>query len=279
MMDEKTVFDKYILPFKLVEKFNLKCGHEKSFKLLDRQLLANRYLLGISKADLDQEKLEVICRQMNMPGNFLHEFQDSLADANLILLGFEENRNNCIFKIYLEFWDKFLKDMGRRTDKTVPGLLFLGFKWDALDNTKAAITKYNCYPKLTAERILERLSDLYHSHEDKISFEIARKIIYLAAGRADPTSFRYLEASEENNPRKSFDINFYSANLRIHDLSAILSELGRHYLIPIQEFNHLCSRVDTEIFGHLAGGIDREGKDFLTIYYEVGEKLQNETYA
>ena len=142
MIDEKTVFNKYIVPFKLVEKFNLKCGYEKSFKLLDRQLLPNRYLLGISKADLDQEKLEAICKQMNMPWNFLRVFQDNLADANLFLLGFEENRENCIFKIYLEFWDKFLEDMSQRTDKTVPGLLFLGFKWDALDDTKAAISVY-----------------------------------------------------------------------------------------------------------------------------------------
>jgi len=277
MIDEKTVFGKYIVPFKLVEKFNLKCGYEKSFKLLDRQLLPNRYLLGISKADLDQEKLEVICREMNMPGNFLCEFQDNLADANLILLGFEENRKNCIFKIYLEFWDKFLKGMGQGMDKTVPGPLFLGFKWDALDNTKAKITKYDCYPQLTAEGILERLSVLFHSHEDRISFEITRKIIDLATSRANPTSFRYLEAGEENNLRKSFDINFYSANLRIRHLSPILSELGRHYLIPVQELHHLYSRVKTEIFGHLSGGIDREGKDFVTVYYEVGEKLQNET--
>ncbi|MDH3257496.1 MAG: hypothetical protein OEM27_07745 [Nitrospinota bacterium] len=279
MLDEKTVFDKYIVPFKLVEQFNLKCGYEKSFKLLDRQLLPNRYLLAISKADLDQEKLEVICREMNMPENFLRDFQDNLADANLILLGFEENRNNCVFKIYLEFWDKFLKGMRQRTDKTVPGLLFLGFKWDVLDNTKAAITKYTCYPKLTAEGILKRMSALYHSHEDKKSFEIAGKIINLAASRVDPTSFRYLEAGEENNPRKSFDINFYSANLRIRNLSPMLSELGRHYLIPNQEFNHLYRRVNTEIFGHLSGGIDRDGQDFLTVYYEVGEKSENENDA
>lgn len=278
-MDEKAVFDKYILPFKLVEKLNLKCGHEKSFKLSDRQLLPNRYLLGINKVDLDQEKLEVICRQMNMPGNFLREFQDHLVDANLILLGFEENRKNCIFKIYLEFWDKFLEDMRQRTDKTVPGLLFLGFKWNALDNAQAAITCYTCYPRLSAEGILKRVSDLYHSHEDRKSFEIAKKIICLAASRTDPTSFRYLEAGEENNPRKSFDINFYSANLKIRNLSPILSELGRHYSIPDQEFNRLYSRVNTEIFGHLSGGIDRDGQDFLTVYYEVGEKSDNENDA
>ena len=153
----------------------------------------------------------------------------------------------------------------------------MGFKWDAFDNTKGTITQYVYYPQLTAERILKRLSDLYHSHEDKIPFEITRKIIDLAASRAEPTSFRYLEASDEGSPRKSFDINFYSANLRVRDLFPILSELGRHYLIPNQEFDHLYRRVNTEIFGHLSGGIDREGKDFLTVYYEVDETEQNET--
>ena len=42
-----------------------------------------------------------------------------------------------------------------------------------------------------------------------------------------------------------------------------------HYSIPSEAFHTLYNPVKTEIFGHLAGGIDRDGKDFLAVYYGV----------
>ena len=81
--------------------------------------------------------------------------------------------------------------------------------------------------------------------------------------------FIYLEVSEEDNPRRSFDINLYKANLKLHELYPFLSKTSRHYSIPPEEFDPLYDQIRTRLFGHLAGGIDREGKDFLTIYYEV----------
>jgi hypothetical protein len=45
--------------------------------------------------------------------------------------------------------------------------------------------------------------------------------------------------------------------------------MRRHYSIPSGEFDHLFEQVGDKIFGHLSGGIDREGKDFLTTYYEI----------
>jgi hypothetical protein len=43
----------------------------------------------------------------------------------------------------------------------------------------------------------------------------------------------------------------------------------RHFSIPSEEIHTLYDPVKTEIFEHLAGGIDRDGKDFLTVYYGV----------
>ena len=36
-----------------------------------------------------------------------------------------------------------------------------------------------------------------------------------------------------------------------------------------EEFDILYDRVKKKTFGHLTGGINREGKDFLTIYHGV----------
>ena len=59
----------------------------------------------------------------------------------------------------------------------------------------------------------------------------------------------------------------YSANLQMKELHPILMKLCRHYAISTQEFNDLYGLVETKRFGHLSGGIDREGKDFLTMYF------------
>jgi hypothetical protein len=128
------------------------------------------------------------------------------------------------------------------------------------------LTKYTCFPGYRSEEILERLDDLYRD-KDGSPLEIIRGILTLAAGRAGRKKFLYLDVKEENNPRSSFDINLYAANLQIKEVYSFLLEMCRHYSIPSEEFHNLYASMKTQIFGHLAGGLDREGRDFLTIYF------------
>jgi hypothetical protein len=44
-------------------------------------------------------------------------------------------------------------------------------------------------------------------------------------------------------------------------------KICRHYSIPDEEFQVFYEPMKDMIFGHLAGGIDRKGKDFLTVYF------------
>jgi hypothetical protein len=265
----KETADKSGLIFQLIENHNLEFGYERSFKMAENTLLGNRFLLGIDKEEKIQEKLLDICKQMDMPKKYLVAFQENLSDANLVLFGFEENERSCVYKVYLEFWEKLKNKLQSKPNKTEPVLLHLGFKWDALDNNKGVIAKYTCYPLLPVKNILNRLSNIYDVHKDRTSLEIAKDIINLAASRIVNDSFIYLEASEDNNPRRSFDINLYKANLQLKDIYPLLSKMRRHYSISSDDFDFLYDQVSTKIFGHLSGGIDREGKDFLTIYYEI----------
>ena len=59
------------------------------------------------------------------------------------------------------------------------------------------------------------------------------------------------------------------AKIRLEELSPLVSEMCRHYAIPSQEFHGVYDGIENEFLGHIAGGIDREGRDFLTIYYGV----------
>ena len=49
--------------------------------------------------------------------------------------------------------------------------------------------------------------------------------------------------------------------------------LADTYDLDPQEFAIFCDGIASKRFGHLAGGTDREGRDFVTVYYGV-EYLQ-----
>jgi hypothetical protein len=47
----------------------------------------------------------------------------------------------------------------------------------------------------------------------------------------------------------------------------LLSKIREHYSIPGPVFHGLYEQVKEKGFGHLSGGVDRNGNDFLTIYF------------
>jgi hypothetical protein len=201
-----------------------------------------------------------------MPSAHLAQFAEFLPAANTIGFGYEDSPQGGMYKVYLEFWEKLRKRV--QTDSS-PDLLFLGFKWDARDPARAAIARYTCHPLLTVNGINQRLDALYGGQDDSPSLQATRRIIALASRRIGNDSFVYVEAAEEGNPRKSFDINFYKAGLLVRDLQPVLEELWPRYRIPGSLEQAMTGKTGTCPFGHLSGGLGRDGKDFLTLYYEL----------
>jgi hypothetical protein len=269
MHNQEAFYDSYIRPFRLVEQLGLECGYEKSFKLIDQHLLRNRYMLGIEKSILDNQKLSAICEQMEMPEKFIDEFFDNVADANLVLLGFEEGVDDCTYKIYLEYWDRLRARMSAGQAPHEPETLFQGFKWSALDNSRAVLTDYACFPLLEVDEIIDRLGGLLSTGEDRRVFDAISEIITTAARLARDRQLVYLEAREEDNPRVSFDINLYPADITLQSICAPLERLFRYYSIPNDELDRLYGQVGSRPLGHLSAGTDRSGKDFVTVYYET----------
>jgi hypothetical protein len=48
-----------------------------------------------------------------------------------------------------------------------------------------------------------------------------------------------------------------------------LSRLCERYCIPSARLEALLGESGARPFGHLSGGLGREGEDFLTVYYEI----------
>ena len=253
----------------IIESLNLEYDIEKSFKIIKSTILQNRFLIGIRCEKKSVEQITYICTKMNMPDKQLKIFLENLSDANMLLLGFEENENHSIYKIYLEFWDRLKNRLYNQPKHIKSELLYIGFKWNQIDNTNNVITKYICHPLLTVRSIVKRISSFYNNYDDKTSLHIVNDIIKIADKRIVNDSFIYLEVSEENNPRESFDINLYKANLQVKDIYPILLKICHYYSINCKDFDLLYSHICDKNLGHLSGGIDREGRDFITIYYEV----------
>jgi hypothetical protein len=259
--------DKANLLVSLVKGIPL-AGCDQSFKVTENALLGHRFLFGIRKSQVQADRVSDICERLGMPHEYAVALRKKFADANAIHFGFEENENGCVYKVYLEFRERLNEKIRNRPGPDDGVLLHLAFKWDAGDNAKRAITNYICYPALDTPGILKRMSGVYEGHQDTTSFEVAKGIVNLAAHRFVNSAPMYLEAHEDNNPRLSFDIKLYRANLQLKDIHNFLSGLCRHYYIPSGPFESFYSRINDRVLGHLSAGSDRHGRDFLTIYHE-----------
>ena len=272
-LSEKPPFsEKAGLLFHLVKNLNTEYGFERSFKISEKTLLGNRFLFTMSKHAIGQNPHEAIlniCRKMDMPKKLLEVFHGNLPSANYVHFGFEEDEKSYIYKAYLEFWTDWENEIGKKSNPSDPFLVHLGFKWDVSEPTRCVLTRYTCYPFLSVENILERLSKVFYGDRYRTPFEIAKGIVTLASTRISHERILYIEAEEENNPRRSFDMNMYGAKIPLEELYPLLMDMCQHYSIPAAEFDILYDQFKAKLFGHLSGGIDREGKDFLTLYYGV----------
>lgn len=238
-------------------------GFEKSFKMSADGVRGDRVILGVRTRLAGEGALAGVCRAIAMPPDYLAQFEARLGEANTAGFGFEGDSNGGFYKVYLEFWDRLWQRVQRDPRDVSPALLFLGFKWAAKDSSRRALARYTCHPLLTVPTIARRLGTL----SEGPSLQAAREILAAAAARVGQDSFVYVEAEEEGNPRRSFDLNLYKARLRVADLAPVLRTLAKRY--KIKDVSKLIEETGHRPFGHLSGGVGRDGQDFLTVYYEI----------
>jgi hypothetical protein len=254
----------------LIKELNVIYDFERSFKMSQQKMGWHRFLMVVDKNDIGgdaHERVLNVCDRMGMPEDFLGMFKENFSQANPVDFGFEADEGRCIYKTYLDFLPQLRKGGHINLNQTKPHIMFLGFKWDVLDPAKKALTKYTWYPALSFEEIRRRLSDIYENDKGRKSIELAEEFLRIISSRTTYDKVYYLDVAEGDSPRRSFDINAYSANLQLKELYPLMMKIWEYFSIPAQEFSDLYRQMETKIFGHFSGGIDREGNDFLTIYF------------
>lgn len=256
--------------FKHLGELDAEIDFEPSFKVAHGRLFENRFLFGVRRratgGDLD-ERVAAICDRMGMPHQLLESFRRTLPDANHVYFGVEKDEQTLILKAYLEYRDRIEEEIAGGKSAGRSFTLFTGFKWDTSSPARQAITRYAWYPSLSVPDMLERLRMCIEPGRNGELLKSIGEVIRRASERIACGDIQYLEVSEEGNPRGSFDINIYKSGLRLEELYPYLSGLLRHYAISSNRIESLYQKIRTERFGHLAGGVDRQNKEFMTVYF------------
>jgi hypothetical protein len=90
-----------------------------------------------------------------------------------------------------------------------------------------------------------------------------------ASERTDPRHLFLMEVADADNPRRSYDLNVYRAELRLGDIADLVGAVAEDFAIPPPQVRALLERSGTLALGHLSGGRGRDGGEFVTLYYGV----------
>lgn len=206
-----------------IQGLGLCYGREDSFKLSHRQIIQNRVLIGINRADLPSQTMFEIAHELGMPQPCRELLAPHTQQANVVLFGIEDRADGSVCKLYLEFWDQVKQEV-RRTGARTPLLLHLGVKWDSAHPGQHALARYTCHPLLSAQEAMQRMAGVYPPDQAAHGREAALAIVRQGVKRNRAASLLYLEVSEGDNPRCSFDINLYKTGLLIGDAAAELRQ-------------------------------------------------------
>ncbi len=258
------------LLLRLVGELDVPHQYERSFRIAEGSLLANRFLLTLNRADIQGDpraRVLGICDQLDMPGELREAAGARFEMAHCVHFGFEADPEGIVAKLYLERRVP-PEEAQRARARGEPLLLHLAFKW-ALGGGARVTTEYLWHPALSAGEIAERLARHVYRDGAPGSLDIAREVLALAAGRVAAEKLQYLEVQEPGNGRRSFDLNLYNARLEVKDAQTLLYRMRDLYGVRPGRFQALYDQIAAKSLGHLAGGVHRDGRDFFNLYYGV----------
>lgn len=251
-----------------VERLDLPHGCETSFKLTGQRVLRDRVLVGYSTRVLAPRALFEIAFDLGMPLPCQPVLETQLPQANAVLFGVEQRANGSVCKVYLEFWDQVRRQV-QQDGPAAPRLLHLGLKWDTTQPDRHEVARYLCHPMLSAREVLRGMARVYPVSDRPSAREDALGIVRQGLKRTPRATMLFMEVHEDGNPRCSFDVNLYKTGLQVGDVAPELNSAAVHLGISVQDLQPTLSELQERPLGHLAGGIDRHGNEFLSLYAEL----------
>ena len=246
-------------------------GRERSIKFRDQGILTNRFLLTVARDDIGVDASRRVleaCKSLEMPEESLSALTQHLTVASMFHFGYEEEQNGrAFYKVYLERGEQFAQAMASHPPVTEPFVLFRAFKWNTADRRERVMARYTCHPRLERAALLQRIAAVYSAQADRTPWHLCCELVSAACRRVPERELLYLDVTEEGTDRQSFDVNFYRARLTVASVVPFVEQLGAHFRLRADIVPGALDGLVNLRLGHLAGGVDRHGRDFLTIYF------------
>ncbi|MCJ2038377.1 hypothetical protein MKK55_05310 [Methylobacterium sp. J-059] len=234
---------------------------ERSIKLTPGALLADRFLVSLSVPDLGHgTSLEQAAVALRLAPAGWMALADRMPDADAVHLGYERGREGCVYKLYLEFSGAARRAFNGTCE---PVLVHRAVKWDPANPPTFSIADYRWPGARSAPAIAARIAGMFPDAPGGPAATLGRGILGDLAGLPAPM---LLEVGEAGNPRRSFDLNLYESGLTVGSCAARLAEAAAALAVA-REASAAFPSLALAKLGHIAGGIGRDGRDFVTVYY------------
>ena len=256
----------------LVADLSADYGYERSVKFTANSLIRNRYLLSLHKNVFSRQSTDAlfgILHYLHAPESCIAEIRSALPGADVIHLGFEKQANIATYKLYLEHASRFRAAMESDGQRGTQQLVHLAFKWRSGKAAKWVKTYYNCQHDLNDVGVIDGMQVVYADRASSIVAQTAVEILQKTLLQTDIDELMFMQVHEEGNPRRSFDLNLYSAEMKVSDIAELLHKIANYFSIATDNWVRFIKDSSTEDLGHISGGIGRDGKEFLTVYFGV----------
>ncbi|MBD3315798.1 MAG: hypothetical protein GF344_08435 [Chitinivibrionales bacterium] len=251
--------------------------YERSCKVVGGSLHDNRFIVSFSKKALGADprlRLSELTRSLAAPEPFAVSIRDGLGDASFVHVGFEEDAVGSLCKVYLENGADLRNAVETDERPRKPLLVHTAYKWCPQVHSVAAVSHYHCDPMLTLDQVIGRLHKVFGG-KALPALDNWAAIMRFVNDLIDIKNFFFMEVSEADTPRQSFDLNVYDAELTVGEFAPLLTPLAQTLAVKENKWNTFLESRRDERLGHLAGGIHRSGKEFMTLYF--GAEMYGDT--
>ncbi len=248
-----------------VVRLNVPVIVERSIKLSSGSLIGERVLVSLPKAALGPAglaRLLALGEDLGLPSQLASVVATDYPVADIVHIGFEGPH---ICKLYLEF-AQACRSMG--TSRSV--LVFRAVKWNVAQPASANVATYRSCQHLTGDAIARHIVSILEVGAEQAPARFILGLLERALKKVSAGALPFLEVEDEGTPRRSFDLNLYDADFRIADAASDFAALTQYFGLAVADAIKLFLLPSEASLGHVAAGVARDGRDFLTIYYGAG---------
>ncbi|GJE56840.1 tryptophan 7-halogenase [Methylobacterium thuringiense] len=245
-------------------------GYERSVKATPGGLQVERFLVSLHRTSLGLQPgqtLDTLAEKLGLPERERAEAAGLIGEADVLHLGYEDGPSGALYKLYVE-WSADTDTAWQKAEtKGEPLLVHRAYKWSSHAATPPVVTLYHWPRVRAAAEIGARLTRMGADWGEAGSgvIGLAHAVLGLAQERGRG-AIHYLEAREEPGPRLSYDLNLYACGLMVADVEPLLAPAFADLGIAPQAVAAVLGERRDEALGHVAGGLGRDGRPFLTVY-------------